>query len=134
MSSDEANLESAEIILFVYGTLQRGDCRNYLLKEQEFLGGAVTLPKYRLFDLGAYPGLTQSQGAGEPVHGELWRITDQCRARLDIEEGVDEGLYSLKPIEIQSSLNPIAEADVVAYFYLGDTSQARPLQGRWMPR
>ncbi|TWT58495.1 Gamma-glutamylcyclotransferase family protein YtfP [Thalassoglobus neptunius] len=134
MSSEAADIDCGATILFVYGTLQRGDCRNYLLQEQEFLGSAVTLPKYRLFDLGSYPGLTHGRGAGEAIHGELWRVTDECRIRLDIEEGVAEGLYSLEPIELQRSSNLNVEADAVAYFYLGETSQARPLQGRWIPR
>ncbi len=39
-------------LLFVYGTLKRGERANRLLSGQRFVGAAETEPRYRLVDLG----------------------------------------------------------------------------------
>ena len=62
------------ILLFVYGTLKRG-CRNHrLIADQRYLGVATTEPRYRLYDLGPYPGLVRDDAAGLTVAGELWEV------------------------------------------------------------
>ena len=94
MSSDTA-------LLFVYGTLKRGDVRAPLLDGQHYLGQAKTTQSYRLFNVGEYPALVQAAPlglAGRSIHGELWSVDDRCLARLDEEEGVDEGLYERRMI------------------------------------
>ena len=90
-------------LLFVYGTLKRGDVRARLLDGQAYLGEAKTPPSYRLFNTGDYPELVEAAPLGLPgrsVLGELWRVDDDCLARLDEEEGVDEGLYERRFIEL----------------------------------
>ncbi|MEO0475077.1 MAG: gamma-glutamylcyclotransferase family protein [Planctomycetota bacterium] len=101
--------------LFVYGTLKRGDVRAYLLTDQAYLGKAKTLPRYRLFNTGDYPALVEAEPLGLPgrsIVGELWRIDNDCLARLDEEEGVDEGLYERSEVEL------IDEITAWAYLYL----------------
>ncbi len=90
-------------LLFVYGTLKRGDVRAYLLQSQSYLGEAKTQPSYRLFNTGDYPALVEAAPlglAGRAILGELWRIDQDCLSRLDEEEGMDEGLYERRLIEL----------------------------------
>ncbi len=75
-------------ILFVYGTLKRGMRNHRLIADQEFLGEAVSEPRYRMIDLGSYPGLVVDTQAGLAVQGELWAISDCCLEELDDFEGV----------------------------------------------
>jgi gamma-glutamylaminecyclotransferase len=77
----------ARTLLFVYGTLKRGQ-RNYrLLADQLFAGEAVTAPRYRVFDLGPHPGLVRDDTNGLAIHGELFAVSDRCLAELDDFEG-----------------------------------------------
>jgi gamma-glutamylcyclotransferase (GGCT)/AIG2-like uncharacterized protein YtfP len=57
--------------LFVYGTLKRGQRNHRLIADQRFLGEATTEPRYRVFDLGPYPGLVIDETNGVAVLGEL---------------------------------------------------------------
>ena len=54
--------------VFLYGTLKRGGCRSHVLKDQRFLGEAMTVPKYRMYDTGSYPALVEDEG-GRPLCG-----------------------------------------------------------------
>lgn len=90
-------------LLFVYGTLKRGDVRSPLLDRQTFLGEAKTAPHYRLFNVGQYPALVEAAPLnlpGRSIGGELWQVNAPCLARLDEEEGVDDGLYARTTIEL----------------------------------
>ena len=60
-------------VIFVYGSLKRGQTLHYLLRDLPFVGEAWTIAEYRLFHLGAYPGLVQSD-SGISVQGELFPI------------------------------------------------------------
>ena len=94
--------------LFVYGTLKRGDVRAPLLKGQTFLGTARTAPSYRLFNTGNYPAMVQAKPLGlegVSIQGELWAVDHACLARLDEEEGVDEGLYARQTIALIGEIN-----------------------------
>ena len=75
-------------ILFVYGTLKRGERNYFRLADQEFLGEVLTAPRYRVVDLGPYPGLVRDAASGLAVHGELFAVTDRCLAELDAFEDV----------------------------------------------
>ena len=78
----------AKTILFVYGTLKRGLRNHPLIADQEFLGEAVTEPRYRVLDLGPHPGLVADEAAGLAVKGELWAVSDRRLAELDEFEEV----------------------------------------------
>jgi len=73
-------------ILFVYGTLKRGQRNHLLMREARFLGEAVTAPEYTLLDLGLFPGMIP--GGTAAVHGELYEGGPELLARLDRHEGV----------------------------------------------
>ncbi|MBN9121541.1 MAG: gamma-glutamylcyclotransferase [Planctomycetes bacterium] len=89
----------ARTILFVYGTLRRGERNHRLLAGQEFIGEAVTAPRYRVFDLGPHPGLARDEQNGLAVHGELFAVGECCLAELDDFEEVP-GPFVREPIEI----------------------------------
>lgn len=98
-------------VLFVYGTLMRGQPAHGLLAGQTFLGGAVTAPGHRLIDLGSYPGLIEVAGSDSAVYGEVWEVDDARLAELDDYEGAPD-LFARRPITIRDRAGP-AEA----YFY-----------------
>lgn len=100
--------------VFVYGTLKRGFCRHRALSTQNFLGAATTVPSYRLFDLGSYPGLVQDND-GASIKGELYEVDDLCLAELDAIEGVDQGLYGRESVEL---LAPFSDEPALTYIYL----------------
>ena len=116
-------------LLFVYGTLKRGDVRAPLLDGQRFVGEAETLPRYRLFNTGAYPALVEAEAVGLQglaLLGELWSVDAACLARLDVEEGVDEGLYERRPIMLAGESGPAQ-----SYFYLPTTGGMDDLGDHW---
>ena len=118
------------VTLFVYGTLKRGDCRHGVLAGQTFQGEARTAPRYRLYNVGSYPALVESTD-GLAIEGELWRIDEGCLARLDDVEGVAEGLYERRAIELAA-----APADISAqsYFFLKSTTGLADCGPCWHPQ
>jgi gamma-glutamylaminecyclotransferase len=88
----------AKTILFVYGTLKRGERNFRLLADQEFISEAVTAPRYRVFDLGPHPGLVRDAN-GLAIHGELFAVSACCLAELDDFEEVP-GPFVREPIEV----------------------------------
>ena len=99
--------------VFVYGTLKRGYLRHDSISQQIFLGEANTAARYRLFDLGDYPGLIADE-SGVSVAGELYAVDEECLGRLDEIEGVNQGLYSRQPVEL---LPPWNEHNTLTYIY-----------------
>lgn len=106
--------------LFVYGTLKSGLSNHGWMRGQTFLGRAVTAPRYRMHDLGGYPGMVET-GVGVPIEGEVWEVDAACLRRLDVLEGVAEGEYALTPIELDGEWQG---RGVMGYLYL------KPVTGR----
>ena len=77
-------------ILFLYGTLKRGQKSHHFLAGQEFRGEATTMPLYRLYALGWHPGMVLEPDNGLEVTGELWAVDDVTLAKLDVYEGVPD--------------------------------------------
>jgi gamma-glutamylaminecyclotransferase len=93
-------------ILFLYGTLKRGQKNHRLLEGQRFVGDATIEPRYRLYDLGPYPGMVIDVANGLAVAGELWELDDGCLAKLDEFEGVPE-LYVRQRVALQGIDEPV---------------------------
>jgi gamma-glutamylcyclotransferase (GGCT)/AIG2-like uncharacterized protein YtfP len=103
----------ARTVLFFYGTLKTGGRANHLLAGADCLGPAWTLPLYRLYSLGPFPGMVLDRANGMAIHGELWAVDDALLARLDRYEGVP-GLFTR---EVVAVLGHVGE--VQAYFFAG---------------
>jgi len=111
--------------LFFYGTLKTGGRANRLLAGAECLGPARTLPLYRMFSLGPFPGMVLDQVKGTAIHGELWAVDDALLARLDRYEGVP-GLFTREAIAVADHVG-----EVQAYFFAGMVPKDAPCGDRW---
>jgi gamma-glutamylcyclotransferase (GGCT)/AIG2-like uncharacterized protein YtfP len=96
----------SKTLLFAYGTLKRGGRGHRWLARQRFVGEVATEAKYRLFDLGQYPGLVADDAKGLAVKGELWEVDDACLAELDDYEYAPE-LYTRGRVAIQGESDPV---------------------------
>jgi gamma-glutamylcyclotransferase (GGCT)/AIG2-like uncharacterized protein YtfP len=110
--------------IFVYGTLMRGRVQGGLLKRFEHVAATTSGRLYRL--PAGYPALRP--GNDGTVHGELVRGLDsRTLSLLDQYEGVDEGLYERREIEVVSGLRSFgAEAWVM--------SDPEARGGIWLPK
>ncbi len=102
-------------LLFVYGTLMRGfdhPMARLLEDNADFLGEAQCCG--RLYLVRHYPGLVDSNDAGERVHGHLFRLRQpaQLLAELDDYEGC--GADAPPPAEYRRELRTITAADGTA--------------------
>jgi hypothetical protein len=92
------------IVLFVNGTLMRGEPLHGNLAGAKFLGSATTAPHYRLFSVhDVHPAmLRQTSGPGAAVNGELYRLSmKQLAATLDGEPpGLGIGVVELANMEL----------------------------------
>lgn len=86
----------AETILFVYGTLRRGERAHGLVERSRALGTVRTAPRYDLMNLGPFPALA-SRGR-TAVQGELYGVSEALIAHLDRYEGSD---YRRGPVELE---------------------------------
>ncbi|MGL4422817.1 MAG: gamma-glutamylcyclotransferase family protein [Gemmataceae bacterium] len=102
------------MILFVYGTLRRGERNHRRIADQTFLGLARTEPEYKRLNLGPYPGLVAGT---ESVAGELYQVSDCALGELDDFEGVPT-LFDRRAIALID--RPPGEL-VQAYFWVGAT-------------
>jgi gamma-glutamylaminecyclotransferase len=97
---------SGKTILFLYGTLKRGQRNHSLLRGQRFIGVAATEPRYRLYDLVCYPGMVEDAANRLAVTGELWEVDAACLAELDALEDAPT-LYVRQRIAVQGATGPV---------------------------
>lgn len=111
-------------ILFVYGTLKRGEKNSRLLADQEFVGEATTAPRYRVFDLGPWPGLVRDDANGLAVRGELFAVSECCLTELD-EFEEDAGAFVRERIEVDG------HEGVWAYYLSATPPEGTKSGDRW---
>lgn len=102
----------SKTILFIYGSLKRGQPNHRVIADQQYLGEATTEPRYRIIDLGKYGGLVRDDANGAAVKGELWAVTGCGLAELDDFE-TGEGLWARHPVAVAGW------DGVEAYFWAG---------------
>lgn len=111
-------------LLWVYGSLKKGFCRNEVLLKERHLGTAFTVPYYQLHNLGSYPGLI---AGGNNIFGELYEVSEDCIEKIDKIEDVPN-LFQRKDIFLENIslcylplsvevLNSIQNKTAEAYFY-----------------
>jgi gamma-glutamylcyclotransferase (GGCT)/AIG2-like uncharacterized protein YtfP len=75
------------IVLFVNGTLMRGQKLHANLDGAEFLGEFRTAPRYRLYSIAdVHPGMFEVETGGVSVVGELYRMPTEVWARVEAGE------------------------------------------------
>lgn len=111
-------------LVFVYGTLRKGECNHSLLQNSEYLGMFETEPNYQLFNIGSYPGVTEGNCR---VIGEVYRINDDTLKQLDILEDV--------PIEYIRESIETPYGSAWFYIYNGVSSLDETItSGNWVYR
>lgn len=94
----------AERLVFVYGTLRRGEANDItqLQPAPRFVGLAFIMGT--LYDLGDYPGLLLPGSAPSQVSGEVYAVEPALEQRLDMVEGIlpdDTGEYTKRVCSVQ---------------------------------
>jgi gamma-glutamylcyclotransferase (GGCT)/AIG2-like uncharacterized protein YtfP len=72
------------MLLFVYGTLRRGQPAQGLLRGARYVGAARTAPRFELVDFGEYPALVR--GGATSVSGEIYEVDAGALEKLDLYE------------------------------------------------
>jgi len=94
--------------LFVYGTLMRGEERDGLVAHLSAKAGTVHGHLWRA--PAGYPAL-QLAPDGPKIVGELLKLDQKSILMvLDLYEGVGEGLYDRKEVDVQQSNGTIVRA------------------------
>ncbi len=114
-------------VVFVYGTLKRGDCRHHHLAGSRFLGHATTETGYRLFHMGEYPAMVEDPAGGQ-VEGELYEVSEATLRVLDEVEGVADVLYARQRIRLAS---PKHLTLTEGYLYRGAVAGRPEIFDRW---
>ncbi|MFT7624642.1 MAG: gamma-glutamylcyclotransferase (GGCT)/AIG2-like uncharacterized protein YtfP [Myxococcota bacterium] len=84
------------MLVFVYGSLRKGEEYQNHLSGAPCLGPWTTPPTWEMWDLDSYPAITP--GGDTAIVGELYSIDDDLLARLDVLEEVPT-LYQRHRIE-----------------------------------
>lgn len=126
-NSGDSDLRELQLV-FVYGTLKRGQPNHHQLAGSHFCGEAE-LPGLALYDLGPFP---MAIASGDPSHclqGELYAVHDTQLAALDRFEGAPR-LY-------QRQSHPLPDGRSV-WVYVGQPRQVRHVaqivSGMWQGR
>jgi gamma-glutamylaminecyclotransferase len=111
------------VLIFVYGTLLRGESNHPELSDAAFVRSARTEARYELVDLGGYPALLEDGQTA--VSGEIYDVNSALLARLDRFEEVPE-LYERKPIAL-------VDGRIEAYVLPRDRADGAPriVDGDW---
>lgn len=99
-------------LLFVYGTLMRGfdhPMARLLEDNADFLGEAQC--PGQLYLVRHYPGLVDSDGANDQVHGHLFRLRQPTRLLAELDDYEGCGADAPPPAEYRRELRTITTAD-----------------------
>ncbi|MCV5331688.1 gamma-glutamylcyclotransferase, partial [Escherichia coli] len=93
-------------LIFVYGTLRKGEYNHHYLSSAQFLGLHETDAQFSLYDVGSYPALSEGQRS---IQGEVYLIDDDTLVALDKLEDV--------PVEYcrESIATPFGQAWIYLY-------------------
>lgn len=78
------SITSTQPLVFVYGSLRRGESNHHYLRAAAYLGEYVTAAAYTMFDLGAYPGVVAT--GVTRIKGEVYAIDRLILRHLDVLE------------------------------------------------
>lgn len=94
-----------EILVFVYGTLMRGEHNHGLLFGSRFVSTSFTQPEFELVNLGDFPALIPAEGedAGFAICGEVYAVDKMILEILDEVEDHPR-FYRRVPVELADGL------------------------------
>lgn len=115
-------------LIFVYGTLKRGGDNHGWIEQQQFVAEARTLPHYRLYDLGGYPGMVRVPQLGLSIEGEVWEVDEAGLAKLDVLEDTEGGEYERVLVPLQDAF---ADQHVEGYLYRRSIEDRRDVGSCW---
>jgi gamma-glutamylcyclotransferase (GGCT)/AIG2-like uncharacterized protein YtfP len=117
--------EAFDHLVFVYGTLRRGEPNHGLLEGSQCLGRTHTESRFTLLDLKYFPGLIR--GGRTSVAGELYAVDEWTLRKLDSLEG-HPSFYRREPILL------VDGREVLSYIYQRDNHRRdRPIpSGDWV--
>lgn len=136
-------------LVFLYGSLKRGNPRNSVLEDQRYLGTALTIPdKYTLYQLQAgYPALVENttemlRRECKRIWGELYEVSETCIDKIDVVESVSHGLYKREFVDLEglhlanlplsdSAIKLINQKKAECYFYCNSVEGARDIGSFW---
>jgi len=116
-------------LVFVYGTLKRGEGNHSLLKKSELLSVATTCFKFRMFHVG-FPVLMPEIGDGRQVgnvRGEVYRIDEAVLRRLD---GLESEGHMYKRVKIDVTTESGELLEVQTYIGMQDFWDQRGIGGK----
>lgn len=115
---------TADIAVFVYGTLMRGQRAAHMLEQYEYVGEFI-LKDYALYNVSYYPGIKFFQGA--TTIGEVYLVDDACISRMDEYES-EGSLYIRKLVNVENT-----ERCMEAYVYVYNRDVSGPvIEGKWI--
>jgi gamma-glutamylaminecyclotransferase len=114
-------------LVFVYGTLRRGQHNNYLLKDQKFVGEAISSCPHFTMMASGIPFVSYAKANGHRVRGEIFMVSDACLDRLDQLEGHPDWYQrDLRLFEVKGKV-------VTAWIYLCNHGKGQPVQPTGKP-
>lgn len=119
-----------EHLVFVYGTLKRGQWNHHLLRGQTHVGNGETKEKFALYAL-AFPWLTKNGRPGDApstVSGEVYSVDERTLQRLDSLEGYPYH-YDRMRVEVHLSLGTV----VRAWAYYVESAESIPRSAVFLP-
>jgi len=103
-------------LIFVYGTLRKGQCNHHFLDRSKFLGNAKTKRRYALY--GNWLPFLSRAGSVSHVTGEIYSIDDTALSQLDQLEGHPDA-YKREQAEVVLEDGK----ELLAWIYFCDTPQ-----------
>jgi gamma-glutamylaminecyclotransferase len=116
--------EHTHTLVFVYGSLLRGESNHRVLGGARLVARAITAPRYTLIDLGAFPAILDHGTTS--IRGEVYRCDAETLVRLDRLEGHPR-FYERRDVVLARG-----PARAQGYFLASGRSNAAPIpSGDW---
>lgn len=72
-------------LIFVYGSLMRGQPNHHYMDGATYLGDGITLPEYAMVSMGGFPAVYANGDTA--IMGEVYQVPDKVLDRMDRLEG-----------------------------------------------